>query len=358
MRGAQWLGAEKSYRQQRAKAAMFQPWSSEDFISAAESRPRSADFWEPDDSLGQSSLKTLPPKPAVRDFWEASWSPAQLETNVADDGACAFDFWDPYQPQSSKMVRPVSDWSETIPLPLFDARASENPFRLEEASPQLETITRRCARWLASLLDLPTREARRRYAAKFEVLFDEFPHHNTFRVLSELAIEGATAEQILGGFELRQVWQDNPIFWSLRRKGYRGPVVPDGGDKQLGWTKAIRLSDLARGLPAEQMIDHDWYEEWLRLPYGDPLYWSFLEYATARLDSFSNGVLALPESLSRQEGYIPDDRLRTRPIWLDGMKIGSLARTGILVRLETNSPLNCRKVAKSEDPPNQAEAAE
>jgi hypothetical protein len=127
----------------------------------------------------------------------------------------------------------------------------------------------------------------------------------------------------------------------------------------LGRTRAIRLANLAKGLPAERIIDHDWYEEWLRLPYGDPLFWSFLEYATARLESFSRGVLAVPETFARLEERTLDE-LKTKAISIDGMKVGSLARTGLLVRLETDTlSFSYRKVVKKpEEPEYQAEAAE
>lgn len=337
---------------------MFQPWRTEDFLPAVVRAPEPADFWEPKTNFPQSSRARLPHRVPANDFWEALQHPQPPAPSDLQGAACAFDFWDPIPAREAEAVSPVSDWSEAIVLPLYEAHASENPFRFEEARPSVEAITRRRARWLASLLDIPTMRARRWFADKFEELFDEFPHHNTFHALSGLAIDGASADEILASFQLRQAWTDNPIFWSIRRKGYRGPIIPNWGERQLGWTKAICLSNLAKGLPAEQIIDQEWYEEWLRLPYGDPLFWSFLEYATARLESFSKGVLAVPETLAHLEESIVDE-LKTRSVSIDGMKVGSRARTGLLVRLQTDAiSFGCQRAVKSKNSQYQAEAAQ
>ena len=265
---------------------MFQPWRTEDFLPAADEALQPADFWEPKIKPSQSATAATPAPTPPNDFWESSQT-SEWRTGISLLGGLhGFDFWDPIPFSSDLAVPPVSGWSEDVALPLYEAHASESPFRLEEVSRFHEGISHRRARWLASLLDLPTVRARRWFADKFEELFDEYPHHNTFRVLSEFAIDCASADEILVSFELKQVWADHPIFWSIRRKGFRGPFVPNGGERQLGWTRAIRLVNLAKGLPAERIIDSDWYEEWLRLPHGDPLFWSFLEYATARLNHF------------------------------------------------------------------------
>jgi hypothetical protein len=339
-----------------APIAMFRAWQVEDYLLALEQAPEAVDFWEPRSSSLQSATAAPPQLP--NDFWDTSQPRQQSAPTGLQHPACAFDFWDPVPASEGGAVEPVSDWSEDIALPLYEAYASENPFRLEERPRSREGIIQRRARWLASLLDLPTMRARRRFAERFEDLFDEFPHHNTFRVLSELAIDGASADEILASFELRQVWADHPIFWSIRRKGHRGLFIPDRGERQLGWTRAVRLANLAKGLPAQRIIDFDWYEEWLQLPYGGPLFWSVLEYASARLESFSKGVLAVPERLEQlEEGT--QIQYQTYPISIDGLKVGSHARTGLLVRLETESlSFVCRKVVQPKKRGYQDEAAE
>lgn len=335
---------------------MVQPWRTEDFLSVDQRTVESADFWEPRIKFSLPAKTSLPPHFEPSDFCETSQPPRQSTSIDAASGTCAFDYWDPLQASPAEIASAVSDWFEHAALPLYEARASESPFRLVVEPPSVEQIARRRARWLASLLDLPTLRARRSFAKKFEELFDEYPHHNTFRVLSELALDGASADDIVTAFQLRQVWAGQPIFWSIRRKGRRGPFLPDAGEKQLGWTRAIRLANLAKGVPADRIIDHDWYEEWFRLPYGDPLFWSFLEYATARLESFSRGVLAVPETLARLEERTLDE-LKVGTIWIDGYRVGSHARTGLLARLETDSLAFSHRDKKPEGK-YQAEAAE
>jgi hypothetical protein len=337
---------------------MFQPWRTEDFLPTVEKEPKSNDFWEPCSSPPQSIAEDQKSQLQVNDFWESTQAPRQPSTVPAKAETLGGDFWDSGFVFAAAAAGLVQDWSADIALPLFDAHASENPFRLEGVLTDGEGIARRRGRWLASLLDLPTFEVRFWFAGKFEELFDEFQSHNTFRALSELAVEGASGDEILTAYQLRKVWADHPVFWSIRRKGYRRAIIPDNGERQLGWTKSIRLVNLSKGLPAERIIDEDWYEEWLRVPYGDPLFWSFLDYAIARLESFAQGILAIPETLTRVEGLTLDE-LNWRTVSIDGMKVGSFSRTGMLVRLASDALSSAhRKTAASQESQRHAEAAE
>ena len=168
-------------------------------------------------------------------------------------------------------------------------------------------------------------------------LFDCYQHHNTFRALVDLALDDVRADDLITAFELKQIWLYQPKFWSIRRKGSHAPIIPHGGERLLGWTKAARFADLSMGLPAEQIIDDDWYDDWLQLPFGDPLSWSFIEYASARLESFSAGVLQLPRALWRvNERQIGETKLM-QDLSIDGFRLGGSARTGMLVRMETDA---------------------
>lgn len=102
------------------------------------------------------------------------------------------------------------------------------------------------------------------------------------------------------------------------------------------------------------MIDHEWYETWLRLPYGHSLYWSFLEYAAARLESFSKGMLAVPDCDEDASPY----EYKTSTISIDGMKLGSSARTGMLVRLGANLSFRSDPQLLFETSQHRAKAAE
>lgn len=198
-------------------------------MAGVEIPPAATDFWEP--KIKSPDAATVGPRLPVilSDFWDAIQQPTSTVPLV---GTYALDFWDPI-PVEASALRPNLDWSEGIALPRYEARAFENPFQFHETPPTLERIARRRAHWLCSLLDLPTTRERRWFAHRFEELFEHFPHVNTFRVLTELAIDGVSANEILIGFELRQVWADQPIFWSIRRKGNRGPFVPDAGERRL-----------------------------------------------------------------------------------------------------------------------------
>jgi hypothetical protein len=101
----------------------------------------------------------------------------------------------------------------------------------------------------------------------------------------------------------------------------------------LGWTRAVRFSAQGGGIPAEFILDEDWYQEWLDLPRGDPTYWNCLDYFTIRMDAFSAGVLELPEELKRVEGR-PLSGIHN--ISIDGLPLGSPARAAHLIRLETD----------------------
>jgi hypothetical protein len=89
------------------------------------------------------------------------------------------------------------------------------------------------------------------------------------------------------------------------------------------------------GRPAELIIDEDWYNEWLELPFADPTYWRFLDYVEARLEAFGSGALDLPRELRR----IDEKTLRTNnlaDLSIDGVGLGTSARAAQLVRLETD----------------------
>lgn len=317
---------------------MLQPWRADDFIAAVRQPLRPADFW--DAQIVEARWTSAEPSCFLP---PAHSSDPALSPQRAAPSA---DFWDPLPLSDIEEIKVACTWSDDISLPGFERQARENPYHFQEVLPSHESIARRRARWLASLLDVPTLAGRRRFADKFEHLFDEFTHANTFRILSELAIEGTLGDEILTGFELKLVWIEQPVFWSIRRKGHHGPLVPDNGAKLLGWTRAIRLACLAKGLPAERIIDHDWYDEWLRLPYGDPLSWSFLEYATARLESFSRGVLVVPNMMARYGDDRPYDSIRS--ITIDGLQIGSFSRTGTFVRSSALGPSKAIEVQQSD----------
>jgi hypothetical protein len=307
-----------------------------DFTAVVASRGAMLSLWRAEDfGLLGTGLN------GAKDHWEPVTYvvAASPEMPKSEFGSQHGDFWDPL-PRPSKtdslsLRQSEWDWFDYVELPLFEARAAEHPFLLPRARTRAETLSVRRARWLLSLLDVSASNARRAFLGVFVELFEHFNHVNTFRALSELALDDASADEILTAFHLKLVWAEYPKFWSIRQTRLGAPFVPQNGQAVLTWTRAVRLAILSKGLPAECIIQYDWYEEWLQIPFGDPAFWSFIDYATLRLEAFSAGALELPTELRRknERGLPPSFGGNS----LDGTLLGSRSRTGQLVRLTTDS---------------------
>src|SRR5712664_3174462 len=111
-------------------------------------------------------------------------------------------------------------------------------------------------------------------------------------------LDDATADELVNAFTLKQIWSDVPQFSSFRTKR-RDVLIASNKASLLGWTLAVRLVRQSRGVPPEQIIDPDWLHEWLAIPYADPLYWRFIDYVCARIDSVESGALETPPTTRR-----------------------------------------------------------
>ncbi|MBR1255194.1 hypothetical protein JQ634_15975 [Bradyrhizobium sp. AUGA SZCCT0240] len=270
------------------------------------------------------------------DPWEPLFIFRATDSSEAEDrptdSPALEDFWDPISPSHTDVeVVGASNWQTDILLPDFVPHAAENPFRLELRAPSSEDKAGKRARWLVSLLDLPQLERRRVFERRFSELFAVYPHAATFSALADLALEGAVADDLWCAFELKEIWASSPSWWSMRRRGSRQPLTPDGGMGMLGWARSHRFIIDRKGLPPEAIIDPDWFDDWLELSIGDPLYWRFIDYAEARIEAFAAGTLESPVPPRRHIG--------SRPIvTIDGFDIfNSFSRTAILYRAETES---------------------
>lgn len=241
------------------------------------------------------------------------------------------DFWDPVSPSSTDIEVSTLDWHTDILLPDFLPHAAENPFRVDIRSPNNEDKARQRARWLVSLLDLPQLERRRAFEHRFSELFTIYPHAATFSALADLALDGAAADDLWCAFALKEIWSSSPLWWSMRRRGSRQPLTPDSGMSMLGWARSHRFIVDRKGLPPEAIIDPDWFDDWLELSIGDPLYWRFIDYAEARIEAFAAGTLDPSE---RPRRHVP-----SRPaVTIDGFDIfDSFSRTALLYRAKTES---------------------
>lgn len=307
--------------------AMLSFWKAEDFRPEPLGRIGAADHWEPPSRIDPRVL-ALEPVLIARDL----------------------DFWDPLPNQLEVLVPLIgqsSGWFDYVELPRFDARAAEQPFVLPRYRPEAEAASARRARWLLSLLDVPAKSRRNGLYQQFVELFDHFNHPSSFRALSDLALHDVPADEILCAFHLKLVWAECPKFWSVRRSRLGAPFIPDTGRAMLTWSRAARMALLAKGVPAECIVQEDWYDEWLSVPFGDPMFWSFIDYATFRLEAFSAGALDLPYELKR------DGRQASSASFggssLDGTLLGTSSRTGQLVRLSTDTwGLSCLTAKASE----------
>lgn len=299
---------------------MFSAWSFEDF------RPQPTGFG------------------GVQDHWEPLSEVIFDTTSTITKTQPSFgDFWDPL-PSTSKepdSANSVCDWSDDLELPQFEARAAEHPFHQRPRVSLSESLVMRRARWLLSLLDVPSPSDRKRLLQHFVEIFDHYTHASTFRALTDLALNDSSGEEIATAFQLKMVWSEYPKLWTIRRGKVNALITPHNGRSVLTWTRAIRLVKLSKGLPAECIIEDDWYEDWLQLPFGDPAFWSFLDYATLRREAFFAGALNLPEELQRRDPRgLPSPGYGGNAI--DGSPLGSASRTGQLVRLATDAwALSC-----------------
>ena len=158
------------------------------------------------------------------------------------------------------------DWFDFVALPLFEAHASEAPFEAPAFLSVNESMPARRARWLASLLDVPSATSRKTVVTRLTELFIEFDHPNTFRVLSDLALDDVSADDLIAAYQLKVVWAGSPKLWCIRRSRRAAPLIPEKGQAMLTWSKATRLVALSKGLPAEIIIEEDWFNDWLMIP--------------------------------------------------------------------------------------------
>jgi len=303
------------------KATLSAPLASAPF-------PETASQWVLED------FQESPQKDSDFDPWEPLYvfeAPHSPKAKDRPDEAPVEDFWDPTSPSGLDFEVSVLDWQENLRLPSFVPHAAESPFRLSLRAPNSGDKAIQRARWLVSLLDLPQLERRRVFERRFSELFSIFPHAATFSALADLALEGAAADDLWCAFELKEIWASSPSWWSMRRRGSRQPLTPESGMSMLGWARSHRFIIDRKGLPPEAIIDPDWFDDWLELSVGDPLYWRFIDYAEARIEAFAAGTLDSPVPPRRHIG--------SRPIvTIDGFDIfNSFSRTATLYRAETES---------------------
>lgn len=305
-------------------------WASEDFRSTTAHSPPTFDPWDPlaPDQKDVQETKIFHPQ-------TDPWNPQIAEegavgTEYSSAANAILDFWDPVFVGPDDAIAITSDWSADIALSEFSPHARENPYELRLYIPTAEHHAQRRSRWLVGLLDIPTAPRRQSCLALFEQLFETYPHSATFSRLSDLALEGASADDLWLAYELRQIWNATPQWWCFRTARLSSPTPAMDGESLMSWSRALTFVARRPGLPAEVIIEPDWLLDWYELQYGDPLYWRFVDYAAARVDAYAAGDLDMPNTHRRA-------RPKLSRLSIDGLVLGNSSRTGTLVRTLADS---------------------
>ena len=308
-------------------------WRHDDFTAPEPPASPSGDFWD----LSLRSHPESEPAPATNVL-------SDLDAHQAESGGDNFDaaavqiasgdFWSEAPPAPEPDERTAPDWAWTTALPDYHAEAARPLFFLEHRPPRPEDKAEQRARWLSELLDIAEPSRRVLFQQRFAELFFLHSHAATFAALADLALEGASPEDLWRAHELRGVWAETPLWWSMRR-GSRGSS-PAIGARTLPWTTAFTIVRHRSEFPAEMTVDEDWFAEWYGIDYGDPLYWRFMDYAKAR-------SLAHPESPMAGQAGVETDFFSAQAITSDGFAIiHSRSRTAHLVPLIRPIGDNCR----------------
>ncbi len=288
----------------------------------------SSDFWNP---VAETKHRLDALSGLLQDFWQPAVGKEIQEPPQEDVAAPAEspnDFWSfDNVPMSPNAV--PEDWGEQAPLPWFDPELAENPFIVQDHPPSVYSMAERRSRWLVQLLDIPEKGRRRTLALYFHELFEEFPFQQTFVALSDIAKGGANADSLKNGCEFRLTFLNTPTLASRRSVGSRQPSPYHNPGALLSWKRAVRLAELCHGHTPSDIIDDDWFQEWLALQFGDVLYWSYIDYIEWRLRSADLGYIVLDLPHSREEWMDADLRSSLLPP-------RSFSRSGSLHRGQTD----------------------
>jgi hypothetical protein len=130
-------------------------------------------------------------------------------------------------------------------------------------------------------------------------VFLRLKHPATYRAIQRIAAEGVTSDILQATFALRDSWMERPEWW-VGRYGPSREVRPlRQGSRGLSWTVAVRICRSRLDYAPEDMIDEDWFHEWLHLSPGIPGYLLFAEYVNAKVTD--PDVELLHEGLRRLE---------------------------------------------------------
>lgn len=293
-------------------------WHGEDFVAATTDDRVCGDFWDP-----------------LVDYRRVKLSDDVNKAKIDYDGDRYVDlkFDNYYFISPDELVNigdaPTEDWVISTKLPDFFANAAENPYAFNYSPIITIDLADRRAGWILDLLEVTNSRRRANLKSQFKEIFAANPYIATFRALSDLALLGATADELLTANELRELWASTPIWWSVRKRG--NVIRSDQGATMLSWRKAWNFISASGETVAEEIIDSDWFSDWLNLRIGDHCYWQFIDYVADRITFFDHGSLLGPNivGINRREDEISS-------INISGI-VNNYSRTGALIRTYTDS---------------------
>jgi hypothetical protein len=295
---------------------MLESWSADDFSPPSKRTSKPLDFWDPEDPRAVRTIDTVFETDETDRSLLLEATTDQPRDNNHQFTARWSDYDDPVPEHlSSPPAAAKSEpWHDYVPIDAYDPFAQEAPFVIEWPQNARESVATKCANAVLALASVTERE-RRRLFRRFVELFTDYPHPSSYLAITNLIRqEGASPDDLLAAYDLKQAWIDNPLFSLVLQKGGQVTLTNDR-DNQLYWKLAFRLIIQTRGTPPETIIDPSWVEEWLDLPHGDPLRFRFLDYACARLEAFGDGALGGPPTYRRRCNHLetyPAGRLYPR----------------------------------------------
>jgi hypothetical protein len=264
----------------------------------------SEDEWEDLEDLEDASIsEELRPGQTLASDQVSIKPLSALELEEATAGG---DWWveDEYILEPSDEIEGDETWEETalasfdfpFNIPDFDGQAFQSPWDVKDANfDQLLFRAQERAAAVVSLLDWNFVSERENALIYLTDFFQHLKHPATFRAIRFLAENGLTLSELVEMSELRRVWSGNPKWWQIR---YHGKLaLSNNGRRGLTWKLAHFIIKSRPDYPTEQMIDDDWYDEWINLSYGDIGYFRFSEFIALKVNSHQAETLYLGLSI-------------------------------------------------------------
>jgi hypothetical protein len=217
----------------------------------------------------------------------------------------------------------------------YDPDAHQAPWT--EPKPSDEKSLRRArekAASIASILEVTSRREQEDLFDWLTELFSRQKHPTTFQAIKGIALQGITADLLHRVVALRDCWMERREWWPGRYERSREvrPLRRNSGE--LTWAVALRVCRTRADYAPEDMIDEDWFDEWLNLAPEIPSdardipgYYRFAAYVDAKVSGrepelLNYGLRRFDQSDGREE--MGEDRgwWRTLPRYEEDIRFG------------------------------------